>query len=319
MSTPAAARPSVPAGEPRTLVVKVGGSLVSDKRTDDHLDAAAVRAYAALVADLVRTFPGRTVFVAGGGALGHGAVRGLDAADGFAALGLTRATFAVKWAWTAAFREAGIRALPLQVTAMCADQPSGAVADLTVVRRLLAEGVLPVLSGDCILTADGGLRIHGSDHVPGMLVDGSLAPVRIVTLTDVPGILTGTGPGGPVLPWVDPDDPSSAHALVWETAPWDTSDAMRGKVDALAAHARRGAECVITRGDRASASLHHLFAPMDQWPADVPHTLISRTRPAALSRTSSAPSPTGGAGATGADGTAPSPPPSDPRFTSARS
>lgn len=301
MSAAAAASPPTRAGEPRTLVVKVGGSLVSDKRTDDHLDTAAIRAYATLVADLVRTFPGRTVFVAGGGALGHGAVRDLDAADGFAALDLTRATFAVKWAWTAAFREAGIRALPLQVAAMCTDQRSGAVADLTVVRRLLAAGVLPVLSGDCILTADGGLRIYGSDHVPGMLVDGSLGPVRIVTLTDVPGILTGTGPDGPVLPWVSPDDTASAHALVWETAPWDTSDAMRGKVDALAAHARRGAECVITRGDRASASLHHLFAPMDRWPADVPHTLISRTRPASLPHSR------------------PAPPPSDPGFTSARS
>ncbi|MEU0099228.1 hypothetical protein [Streptomyces sp. NPDC006267] len=308
MSAPAAAAaPPVRTGEPRTLVVKVGGSLVSDKRTDDHLDAAAVRAYAALVADLVRTFPGRTVFVAGGGALGHGAVRDLDAADDFAALGLTRATFAVKWAWTEAFREAGVRAVPLQVAAMCADQPSGAVADLTVVRRMLAEGVLPVLSGDCILTADGGLRIYGSDQVPGMLVDGSLDPVRIVTLTDVPGILTGTGPDGPVLPWVSPDDPTPAHALVWETASWDTSDAMRGKVDAMVEHARRGAECVITRGDPASASLHHLLAPMSRWPADVPHTLISRTRPVPDPRTPVAPPPTGGAGTAGTDGRPPSP------------
>ncbi|WP_406727098.1 hypothetical protein WJ438_24150 [Streptomyces sp. GD-15H] len=308
MSAPPATPPPVRAGEPRTLVVKVGGSLVSDKRTDDHLDAAAVRDYATLVADLVRTFPGRTVFVAGGGALGHGAVRDLDAADDFATLGLTRATFAVKWAWTTAFRESGIRAMPLQVAAMCADRTTGAVADLTVVRRLLAEGVLPVLSGDCILTADGGLRIYGSDHVPGMLVDPSLAPVRIVTLTDVPGILTGAERDGPVLPWVSPDDPAPAHGLVWETASWDTSDAMRGKVDAMVAHARRGAECVITRGDRTAASLRHLLSPMSQWPADVPHTLISRRPPT--------PHPAGDAGADDPDRLPPIP--SHHRCTSAR-
>ncbi|WP_107081613.1 aminotransferase class V-fold PLP-dependent enzyme [Streptomyces sp. SBT349] len=279
MSAPASAPPSARPGAPRTLVVKVGGSLVSDKRTADHLDTAAVRHYATLVADLVRTFPGRTVFVAGGGALGHGAVRDLDAADGFAALELTHATFAVKWAWATAFREAGIRAMPLQVAAMCRDRPEGTAADLGVLRGLLAEDVLPVLSGDCILSAGPRLRIYGSDHVPGMILDEDLAPVRIVTLTDVPGILTGSAPDSPVLPHVSPDDPAAAHALVWESAPWDTSGAMRGKVDAMTAHARRGAECVITRGDRDATSLRHLFAPMSSWPAEVPHTLISRTPP----------------------------------------
>ncbi|MFJ8883241.1 hypothetical protein ACIRJR_07495 [Streptomyces sp. NPDC102402] len=279
MNTPAAVLPRAGTTAPRTLVVKVGGSLVSDKRTDDHLDAEALRDYAAQIADLVRTFPGRTVFVAGGGALGHGAVRDLDAADDFAVLGLTHATFAVKWAWVTAFREAGIRALPLQVAAMCSDGPEGTSADLTLVRELLGKGVLPVLSGDCILTRDGGLRILGSDHVPGVLVDDALAPVRIVTLTDVPGILTGTGPHSSVLARVSADDPAPAHDLVWETAAWDTSGAMHGKVDALVAHARRGAECVITRGDRSAGSLRHLLAPMDRWPEDLPHTLITRTSP----------------------------------------
>ncbi|MFI9626411.1 aminotransferase class V-fold PLP-dependent enzyme [Streptomyces sp. NPDC052042] len=276
MTAPTPARPAVRPGEPRTLVVKVGGSLVSDKRTTDHLDTAAVQHYATLVADLARAFPGRTVFVAGGGALGHGAVRDLDAADGFAGLELTRATFAVKWAWATAFREAGLRAMPLQVAAMCWDRPEGPVADLGLIRGLLAEGVLPVLSGDCILSTGPRLRIYGSDHVPGMIIDEDLAPVRIVTLTDVPGILTGSAPDSPVLPQVNPDDPSAAHALVWESAPWDTSGAMRGKVDAMTAHARRGAECVITRGDRDATSLRHLFAPMPDWPAEVPHTLIAR-------------------------------------------
>ncbi|MDR7301229.1 amino acid kinase family protein [Haloactinomyces albus] len=260
-------------------MIKVGGSLVSDKCTDDHLDATAVRDYASLVADLVRTFPGRAVFVAGGGALGHGSVRDLDAADEFASLGLTNATFAVKWAWTTAFREAGIRAMPMQVAAICSERGDGIAADITVVRRLLAEGVLPVLSGDCVLTAAGGLRIFGSDHVPGMLIEDSLAPVRIVTLTDVPGILTGSSEDDPVLPWVDADDPAPAHKLVWEAAEWDTSGAMGGKLDALVAHAQRGAECVVTGGDRYAAGLRHMFAPIAEWPQAVPYTLIARATP----------------------------------------
>ncbi|MEU3895413.1 hypothetical protein [Streptomyces sp. NPDC045251] len=274
--------PELASGEPRTLVVKIGGSLVSDKRTDDHLDHAAVRDFARLVADLVDTFPGRVVFVSGGGALGHGAVRDLADVDGFATLGLTHATFAVKWAWVGAFRSLGVRAMPLQVAAVCTDTAPHPVADLTVVRRMLAAGVLPVLSGDCILTQHGRLRIFGSDQVPGLFVDDALGPVRIVTLTDVPGILTGDDGDSPVLARVDPDDPAPAHDLLWETAPWDTSDAMRGKVDSLVAHARRGAECVIMRGDRQAAGLRHLFWPMSAWPDDLAHTLIARPPAVAL-------------------------------------
>ncbi|MFD7164768.1 amino acid kinase family protein [Streptomyces violascens] len=264
------------AGEPRTLVVKVGGSLVSDKRTDDHLDHDAVRDYARLIADLVDTHPGRVVFVAGGGALGHGAIRDLHDFDGFAQLALTNATFAVKWAWTRALRSFGIRAVPLQVMAMCADGADGPVADLTVVRRTLAEGALPVLSGDCILTSGSRLRVLGSDHVPGILVDDALGPVRIVTLTDVPGIRTGAAPDGPVLEYVDPFDPSAAYTHLWETAAWDTSGAMRGKVDALTGHARRGAECLIMRGERTAPGLRHLFWPMADWPESLERTLIAR-------------------------------------------
>ncbi|MFC4035372.1 hypothetical protein ACFO3J_28455 [Streptomyces polygonati] len=262
-------------GEPGLLVLKIGGSLVSDKGRDGDLDTAAVADFAAQVADLAAAFPGRLVLVAGGGSLGHGATRGLDEDDPHAVLGLTRATFAVKWAWTTALRACGVPALPVQVAALCAEYEHGVEAETATVGRLLEKRVLPVLSGDCLLTPSGGLRIFGSDHVPGILVREAWAPVRIVTLTDVPGVLADRPGGAAVLDRVDPDDPGPAYALVWETAPWDTSDAMRGKLDALVAHARRGAECVIARGDRAARDLRHLFSPMDEWPPDLPRTLIS--------------------------------------------
>ncbi|MFC5146852.1 hypothetical protein [Streptomyces aureoversilis] len=277
--TPAAQE--IAPGEPRTVVIKVGGSLVSDKRSDDHIDHDALRDYAALVAALATARPGRVVFVAGGGALGHGAVRTTDAPGPHALLPLTQATFRVKWAWTQALCAAGVRAMPLQVAALAREDAGGVRTQTAVPAQLLRSGILPVLSGDCIVTADGSLRIMGSDEVPGVMVAEDFAPVRVVTLTDVPGILTGTGHDSPVLRHVDPDEADPAGALFWPTASWDTSDAMRGKVQALAGHARRGAECVITQGDRRARSLLHLFSPMERWPDDVPHTLISRT-PAAI-------------------------------------
>lgn len=279
---------------PSLLVLKVGGSLVSDKRADDGIDTAALAGYARQISELAHAHPGRVVFVAGGGAFGHGAVRELRPDDPFTALELTRATFTVKWAWVNALRAAGVDAMPLQIAALAWDRrPAGRVgdsdprtvgagdcegvdADRTVLRKLLSAGAVPVLSGDCVLAADGRLRILGSDHVPGLLLEAGFGAVRIVTLTDVAGVLAD-GPGGEqVLPFVDPDAPETAHGLVWDSASWDTSDAMHGKLKALTSHARRGGECLIMRGDPAGAGLTHLFEPVSSWPDSLPRTLIAR-------------------------------------------
>lgn len=269
------AAPTSGSEPPHLVVLKIGGSLVSDKRNGEQLDLDAVDDYARQVAQLARAHPGRLVLVSGGGAPGHRAVLDPDPADPYAVLVLTEVTFAVKWAWVSALRRLGVPAMPIQVAALCSESEHGVDMNTGSIGRLLAAGVVPVLSGDCILTRRGGLRIFGSDEVPALLVREEFAPVRVVTLTDVPGVLTSWTPGAPVLRRVDALDPEPAFALLWETAPWDTSGAMRGKLDALIAHARNGAECVIARGDREAAGLAHLFEPLDSWPTELAHTVIA--------------------------------------------
>ncbi|WP_406145209.1 hypothetical protein [Streptomyces sp. NBC_01012] len=275
---PSAART---AGTPGLLVLKVGGSLLSDKRHTGQTDYTAIDDYAGLLAGLVAEFPGRVVLVTGGGALCHPVGLRIKAAenDPYAAVALTEPAFLMRWAWTTRLRDRGVRAVPLQVTSMLNELPDGTTAtETSVVRRLLDEGALPVLSSDCVITAGGNLRILSSDDVPAVLLGLDLGPVRVVALTDVAGIHTGEGPGSPVLARLDPDDMESARRLFWTDA-WDATGAMEGKVEALAAHARRGAECVITRGERSAPSLRHLFAPLSAWPADTPRTLIARRSP----------------------------------------
>lgn len=277
-------RAPAPDGTPGLLVLKVGGSLLSDKRHSGGTDEAAVDAYASLVAELVAAHPGRIILVTGGGALCHPVGLRIKAAedDPYAAVALTEPAFRMRWAWTAALRAHGVRAVPLQTTSMLNELPDGTtVTETAVVSRLLAEGALPVLSSDCVVTAAGTLRILSSDDVPGVVLDAAVAPgpVRVVALTDVAGIHLARDPDSPVLPYLDPDDLAAVRRLFWDDA-WDATGAMEGKVEALAAHARRGAECVITRGDRGPGGLHHLFAPLDTWPRDVPRTLIRRRTPA---------------------------------------
>ncbi|MFJ6213761.1 hypothetical protein ACIQGZ_10590 [Streptomyces sp. NPDC092296] len=267
------------AAAPRLLVLKIGGSLLSDKKVTGETDFAAFDDFADLVADLAGRFPGRLVLVTGGGALCHpvGLRIKRDRDDPYAAVALAEPAFTMRWEWTARLRARGVRAVPLQATAMISERPDGTTAaQVEVVRRLLAAHAVPVLSSDCVVTPAGTLRILSSDEAPAIALAAGPAPVRVVALTDVPGILTGEDPTGPVLRRLDPDDLAAARPLFWATDAWDATGAMAGKVEALAEHARHGAECVITRGDRKAADLRHLLAPLSRWPKDVPYTLIAR-------------------------------------------
>jgi len=267
-----------PGSTPGLVVLKVGGSLLSGKGPQGGLDDEAFDGYATLVADLAERFPGRLLLVTGGGALCHPVGLRINQAtdDPFAAVALTEPAFAMRWEWTTRLRARGVRAVPLQSTGLLDEDDEGVPRPHAhVVRRLLTVGALPVLSSDCVLTASGTLRILSSDETPAVALGLGFGPVRVVALTDVPGIIAGPDGAGPVLPFVDPDALDAVRPWFWDRSA-NATGAMAGKVEALAALARRGAECVITRGRHDAGSLRHLFAPMDRWPADLERTLISR-------------------------------------------
>ncbi len=265
-----------PGAGPALTVIKVGGSLFSDKRQARTVDGEALDRYAGAIAALWKQAPGRLAFVSGGGAFGHDAVRGLGPADPDAALPLTEATFALKWLWTKALRSHGCRAVPLQVAGFARREGTALRVEAGVPRRLLETGSLPVLAGDAILAADGGLEVLGSDRVPEVLLGLRPGTVRVAMLTDVPGILRD-GPGGSaVLREIDPSRPEDAAAALWEVPAWDTSRSMRGKLEAAVALARLGAECLILRGEPSRERLQLLLEPCETWPEAMTYTRISR-------------------------------------------
>ena len=263
------------------LILKIGGSLFSDKRLDRVLNESALKIFACQVAELA-ALPGGLIVVIGGGSFCHGAMRKMNPTDRHGALLVTEANFALKWQWTVAFREAGIPAVPLQLAACASIIENGPVLYDTVIRQLVEADAVPVLSGDCLLAPDGSLRVLGSDHVAALLrtPDG---PCRIAVLTDVPGILVDGPRGSQVLPWIDPCDVRAAYGVLDEAPSWDGTGAMVGKLDALLDAARAGAECVILRGDPDADSIRFLRDPVETWPSDVEFTLI-RTAPLALAR-----------------------------------
>lgn len=265
------------------LVLKIGGSLFSDKSDDRHaddrhLDDEAVAGYARLVAELVRLGGGRVVLVVGGGAYGHGAGRAIDPSDPLSGVTLSEANFRLKWHWTRALRAEGAPAVPLQLEAMCAIGDEGLIVQDEVLKRFLRMGALPVLSGDSLLGPDDALVVYSSDLVPEVLMAASAGSIRIVTLTDVPGVLTDGKGGHVVLREVDADAPGPAYDVLWEVPPWDISGSMTGKLDALVEFARGGAECFIMKGDPHAGTLRHLLEPVEDWPPDVDYTRVVRSQ-----------------------------------------
>src|SRR5687768_3388323 len=179
----------MPSGtRPTMVVLKVGGSLFSDKKRKDGLDERALEHWASIVAALTRELPRRLVLVTGGGSVGHGAVTDLDARDPSAAIPLTHAVFGLKRLWVDALLLYGVRAMPLQFAAMAALTAEGLCVEPHVIKRLLDAAILPVLSGDCVVAADGSVQVVGSDRVPEGLLSVAGTHPRVVMLTDVRGI-----------------------------------------------------------------------------------------------------------------------------------
>jgi isopentenyl phosphate kinase len=131
-----------------------------------------------------------------------------------------------------------------------------------------------VLSGDCLISADGTLQLFGSDRVPQVLLQCVQPPVRVVALTDTPGVLVRRG-STDVLPSVDPNDPTAAFQVAWSGGQEDTTAGMIGKLEALVEAARMGAECFIMKGHPEARTLAHLLEPIETWPADQPRTRIA--------------------------------------------
>jgi isopentenyl phosphate kinase len=288
-----------PEEDVRFLVVKIGGSLFSDKSRAGYVDESAFDRLAARVAALHRAAlhraaqhgadGGRVVLVTGGGAIGHGALRASDTADPFGTIGFAGATSTVRWRWVEALRRRSVRAFPLQLGAFATAGPHGPLVAADALHALLGAGVLPVLSGDCVLAADGSLAAVSSDATPEYVAAALGEGTRVAMLTDVPGIVMDGPGGGRVLSEVDARRPAEAYGYLWPHSEWDASGAMHGKLDSLVRCALAGAECFILSGAEgagaegagAETDLQFLFGPVAGWPASLSYTRIAGDRLAA--------------------------------------
>jgi len=178
-----------------TVVLKLGGSVVTEKAEPETVDEAALAA----AADAVATSGDDLVVVHGGGSFGHhhaaeygvSTTEGTHDVAGVAAIhgAMKRLNAAVVEALT----ERGVPAVPVHpLSAASRDAEGELTLPTEQVRTLLAEGFVPVLHGDLVAHASEGTTVLSGDELVVALAPAVEAD-RVGVCSTVPGVLDEEG------------------------------------------------------------------------------------------------------------------------------
>ncbi len=212
-----------------TTVLKLGGSVITEKDEPETVDTQALDAAADVVAghdDLV--------LVHGGGSFGHPAAErhgvGVEKGshDPEAVRDIHGAMGRLNERVVGALADAGAPAVPVHPLSLASRSESGGLTLPTnAVSGLLDEGFLPVLHGDGVVRAGEGVTVLSGDELVVALVEG-LGAERAGLCSTVPGVLDTSGE---VVPEIRAFD-DVADALGGSDAT-DVTGGMAGKVRTL--------------------------------------------------------------------------------------
>ena len=240
-----------PVKDAKTLVVKVGSSLVT--ASGRGLDAAAIARWAEQIAQLVRA--GRRVILVSSGAIAEGMLRlgwarrpqamhELQAAAAVGQMGLVQC-------YESCFRGHGLHTAQVLLThADLADRQRYLNARATL-RTLLELGVIPVINeNDTVVTDE--IKFGDNDTL-GALVTNLVEADVLVILTDQPGLYEADPRLNPAAKLVEEADALDAklEAMAGGIGSALAKGGMLTKVQAARRAARSGAHTVIASGREA--------------------------------------------------------------------
>jgi isopentenyl phosphate kinase len=212
-----------------TTVLKLGGSVVTEKDVPRTVDEAALETAAAALADRKEL-----VVVHGGGSFGHHHadrhdVTTTEGTHDPAAIGDIHGAMTRLNATVVEFlADAGVPALPVHPMSVGHRDADGTLTFPTgQVRAMLSEGFVPVLHGDGVLHAGRGATVLSGDEIVVRLAE-ALDADRVGVCSAVPGVYDGDGSVIDAISSID----EVADALDASEAT-DVSGGMAGKVRAL--------------------------------------------------------------------------------------
>ena len=226
-------------------VLKLGGSVVTDKAEPETIDDAALdRVAAAIAAHLGRDADvngspvvdggAGLVLVHGGGSFGHyhaneyGVSITEGTHDATAARAIHDAMKRLDSIVLDRLCERGVPALPVHPLSACARDDRGELSlSTTAIERMLAEGFVPLLHGDVLPQGGSGVTIVSGDELVVALAK-RLEADRVGLCSTVPGVLDGEGA---VIERIASLEAASEHLGASEKT--DVTGGMAGKVRAL--------------------------------------------------------------------------------------
>jgi isopentenyl phosphate kinase len=215
-------------------VLKLGGSVITEKDRAETLDGAALDRATDAIADANKGTDRELVVVHGGGSFGHHHAErhGVDTASG---TDDAAATVDVHGAMTTLNRfvlgrlqDRGVPAIPVHPLSLAHRDAAGSLTlPAGGIEALLGEGFVPVLHGDIVAHAGQGATVLSGDEIVAHLA-GALGADRVGLCSTVPGVLDADGT---VVDRIEAYD-AVADAL-GDSAATDVTGGMAGKVRAL--------------------------------------------------------------------------------------
>ncbi len=234
-------------------VVKLGGSVVTDKARDE-LRVAEERVR--LLADELAAAPRRPLaIVHGAGSWGHRIVQrtgiheGLTGPDSLLAMGETqRLQYELDARIAAILLDAGLPVMPVQASASARMEARQLRAmDLDALRGMVDHGLIPLLYGVPAWDTAQGCSILSGDQIAPYVAHG-LGAARVVHGTDVDGVFEAdpaAEPGARPIPAIHRGNWDDVRGRLAGSRSVDVTGGMAGKVAALIDWARRGVEARI--------------------------------------------------------------------------
>ncbi len=235
-------------GPIRSVVVKLGGSVITDKAGGTlTVDAEVVTR---LAGELVANRPERLVVVHGAGSFGHRIVKATRIHEGLSDAASRRAmgeTQCLQYDLDAAVARlliaAGLPAMPVQASALAVLRDGEVVHfDTTALGHLLDHGLVPVLYGVPAVDRERGCSILSGDAIAPRVAH-ALGLERMVHVTDVDGVFTGdprSDPQASPIPRVHRDNWAEVSVRLTGSSSIDVTGGMATKLRELLLWAERG-------------------------------------------------------------------------------
>jgi isopentenyl phosphate kinase len=214
-----------------TTVLKLGGSVVTEKNEPESVDEAALAGTADAIVDASGS---DLVVVHGGGSFGHyhAANHGVSTTEGThdpeAVADVHGAMKRLNRRVVDALLARDVPAVPVHPLSVCARDAAGGLSLPTAsVETLLGERFVPVLHGDLVAHAGRGATVVSGDELVASLAS-SLGADRVGMCSTVPGVLDREGE---VIPRIESYEAVAAALGDAETT--DVTGGMAAKVRAL--------------------------------------------------------------------------------------